>query len=159
MTLLWYWEMVLGNVPFFLDLNGQLISETTELGAPIREYIYRNTVPVAQIDMGLTTEFITYLHSDHLGTPRRGTDENGVVVWSWGSDAFGATAANDDPDGDGVNTVVNLRFPGQYYSLLSKICGSLAAWVDFQVHDITQLLLPDKCENHKNFSDQRGQCN
>ncbi|VAW86915.1 Alkaline phosphatase, partial [hydrothermal vent metagenome] len=100
---------------YHYDLNGQLISETTELGAPIREYIYRNTVPVAQIDMGLTTEFITYLHSDHLGTSRRGTDENGVVVWSWGSDAFGATAANDDPDGDGVNTVVNLRFPGQYY--------------------------------------------
>ena len=70
---------------------------------------------MAQIDIGLTAETITYLHSDHLGTPRRGTDENGVVVWLWQSDAFGATAANDDPDGDGVSTVVDLRFAGQYY--------------------------------------------
>ena len=37
------------------------------------------------------------------------------MVWSWQSDAFGATAANEDPDGDGVNQVVDLRFPGQYY--------------------------------------------
>ncbi len=100
---------------YHYDQNGSLISETDESGAPIRDIVYRNTVPVAQIDTNLTTETITYLHSDHLGTPRRGTDENGIVVWHWDSDAFGTAAANDDPDGDGVNTVVNLRFPGQYY--------------------------------------------
>ena len=37
------------------------------------------------------------------------------MVWSWQSDAFGSTAANEDPDGDGVNQVVDLRFAGQYY--------------------------------------------
>ena len=104
-----------GTTVYHYDLNGSLISETDELGAPIRDIVYRDTVPVAQIDVGLTSESIVYLHSDHLGTPRRGTNENGVVVWSWDSDAFGAAAANDDPDGDGVATVVNLRFPGQYY--------------------------------------------
>jgi RHS repeat-associated protein len=56
-----------------------------------------------------------YLHTDHLGTPRRATDSTGTVVWSWDSDAFGSTAANEDPDGDGVAAVVNLRFPGQVY--------------------------------------------
>ncbi len=106
---------------YHYDQNGSLISETDELGAPIRDIVYRNTVSVAQIDTGLSTETITYLHSDHLGTPRRGTDENGVVVWSWSSDAFGAAAANDDPDGDGVNTVVNLRFPGQYYDAETRL--------------------------------------
>ncbi len=104
-----------GTTVYHYDLNGSLISETDELGAPIRDIVYRNTVPVAQIDSSLSTETITYLHSDHLGTPRKGTDETGTVVWSWDSDAFGAAMANEDPDGDGVNTVVNLRFPGQYY--------------------------------------------
>jgi len=103
-----------GTTVYHYDLNGSLISETDELGTPIRDVVYRKTVPIAQIDVGLT-EFITYLHSDHLGTPRRGTDENGIVVWSWDSDAFGAAVANDDSDGDGVRTVVNLRFPEQYY--------------------------------------------
>ncbi len=36
--------------------------------------------------------------------------------------------------------------------LLSKICGSLVAWADSQVHDIRQLPRPDRYENHRNFS-------
>ena len=36
-------------------------------------------------------------------------------MWSWISDPFGTTAANDDPDGDGVPFTLNLRFPGQYF--------------------------------------------
>ncbi|WKT61890.1 RHS repeat-associated core domain-containing protein [Microbulbifer thermotolerans] len=56
---------------------------------------------------------MTYLHTDHLNSPRIGTDGNEVVVWRWDSDAFGQTAADTDPDSDGVQTVVNLRFPGQ----------------------------------------------
>ena len=50
-----------------------------------------------------------------LGTPRSGMDENGVVVWQWRSSAFGEQAPDADPDGDGVLTTVNLRFPGQYF--------------------------------------------
>ncbi len=42
-------------------------------------------------------------------------DENGVVVWQWRSSAFGEQAPDADPDGDGVLTTVNLRFPGQYF--------------------------------------------
>jgi RHS repeat-associated protein len=38
-----------------------------------------------------------------------------VTVWRWDSDAFGTTAANDDPDGDSTSFVYNPRFPGQYY--------------------------------------------
>jgi len=38
-------------------------------------------------------------------------DETGKVIWRWESDAFGTTPAKEDPDGDGVKTTVNLRFP------------------------------------------------
>jgi RHS repeat-associated protein len=37
------------------------------------------------------------------------------VTWTWDSDAFGTTAANDDPDNDGTAAIINLRFAGQYY--------------------------------------------
>ena len=59
---------------------------------------------------------VYYIHTDHLGTPRKVSDPaTNAVVWNWDSDPFGTTAANDDPDGDGNQFVLNLRFPGQYY--------------------------------------------
>ncbi len=57
-----------------------------------------------------------YVHTDHLGTPRVVSDSlTGTVVWRWDGEPFGATAANEDPDGDGLEFTFNLRFPGQYY--------------------------------------------
>ncbi len=38
------------------------------------------------------------------------------VVWQTWHEPFGATVAlNEDPDGDGTNVVLNLRFSRQYY--------------------------------------------
>jgi len=106
-----------GTTVFHYDLSGQLISETFSDGRAIKDYVALNGAPVAQIDTDNSTaiETVTYLHTDHLATPRSGTDANGVVVWAWESDGFGNTQADNDPDGDGNETVVRLRFPGQYY--------------------------------------------
>jgi len=104
-----------GTARYHYDLAGNLILETTATGIPFRAYVWADGVPVAQIDIQGTSETITYLHTDHLATPRVGTDANGAVVWRWEGEAFGATLADEDPDGDGVTTTVNLRFPGQYY--------------------------------------------
>ncbi|MCP4995832.1 MAG: hypothetical protein GY934_18945, partial [Gammaproteobacteria bacterium] len=98
------------------DQNGQLISETDSSGGDIRDIVYRGSIPVAQIDSGIADK-VTYLHTDHLGTPRMGTDATGEVVWKWSAEAFGDSAADGDPDEDGVDTVVNLRFPGQVYDV------------------------------------------
>lgn len=43
------------------------------------------------------------------------------MVWRWESDAFGTTIPMQDPDGDGQATLINLRFPGQYYDAESKL--------------------------------------
>ena len=40
--------------------------------------------------------------------------DGGTVIWRWESDPFGSTAAQEDPDGDLVLFVYNLRFPGQF---------------------------------------------
>ncbi len=65
-------------------------------------------------------EAITFLHTDHLGTPRYGSDGTigsptyGQEVWAWDSDAFG----NGTPTG---SATVNLRFAGQYFDKESDL--------------------------------------
>ena len=101
-----------GTTVYLYDLFGHLIAEHDQNGGHIRDYVWLDDTPIAQIDQG---EVFSYLHFDHLGTPRLATNDNQTIVWRWDSDAFGTTAANEDPDGDIVATTINLRFPGQYY--------------------------------------------
>ena len=65
-------------------------------------------------DPSITIE-VTYIHTDHLNTPRYMTDLDQTEVWRWDSKAFGNTVPNEDPDGDLITTSLNLRFPGQYF--------------------------------------------
>ncbi|MCP4276571.1 MAG: hypothetical protein GY779_09495 [Gammaproteobacteria bacterium] len=95
----------MGTTYYLYDTGGQLLGEYDATGAPIKEYVHLEGVPIAQVD----NTSITYLHTDHLATPRKATNEAGQVVWQWDSEAFG----NALPQSSGVE--VNLRFPGQYY--------------------------------------------
>jgi RHS repeat-associated protein len=104
------------TVLYQYDLQGQLLVELTGTGTPIRTYVWRDDTPLAQIEHQPSRK-ILYFETDHLNTPRAAMDETGKVVWRWESDAFGATVANEDPDGDGVKVTVNLRLPGQYYDV------------------------------------------
>lgn len=96
---------------YVYGLGGQLYGEYDSTGNLIREYVYLNGEPLAQIDSG---ENIAYLHTDHIGTPRIATDSNADQVWGWQSDAFG----NGSPTG---SATVNLRFAGQYYDAESGL--------------------------------------
>ncbi len=88
--------------------GGKLYGEYDNAGVLIREVVWLNGEPLAQIDKTGGTEVLTYLHTDHLATPRYGTNAAGTTVWTWDSGAFGKEA----PTG---SATVNLRFPGQYY--------------------------------------------
>ncbi|MGR9071590.1 MAG: RHS repeat-associated core domain-containing protein [Gammaproteobacteria bacterium] len=94
---------------YHYDLTGNLIAETNADGALIKDYLWLNGNPIAQIDHNGTTETLTYLHTNHLDTPRLATDQNRTVVWRWEGEAFG----NTPPQSFGA--VINLRFPGQYF--------------------------------------------
>ncbi len=59
-------------------------------------------------------DIVSYLHTDHLATPKIATNPTGTVVWRWESRAFGNYKIEKDPDGDGTNVNVRLRFPGQF---------------------------------------------
>jgi RHS repeat-associated protein len=93
--------------------GGLLYGEYDNSGNFIREYVYLNGAPLAQINAG-SPETLTYLHTDHLGTPKFGTDATGTQVWVWAPDAFGGGA----PSG---SVTVNLRMAGQYYDAESTL--------------------------------------
>lgn len=66
-------------------------------------------IPVATLRPNRSSITI-YLHTDHLGTPRKITNPSGnTVVWRWDPDTFGSKTPS-------ITTIsYNLRFPGQYY--------------------------------------------
>ena len=86
-----------------------------------RDYIWLGAKPLAQIERKMRPDGstrkakVSFLHLDHLNTPRRATDDAGETVWRWDSDGFGKGRANRDVDGDGRKTVIRLRFAGQYH--------------------------------------------
>lgn len=93
--------------------GGLLYGEYDNSGNFIREYVYLNGAPLAQVNAG-SPETVTYLHPDHLGTPKYGTNAGGTQVWAWAPDAFG----NGSPSGAAT---VNLRMPGQFYDAESSL--------------------------------------
>ena len=97
-----------GTTVYHYDLAGRLIGETADDGTPLRDYAWHDESPIAQIDGDTVIETLTYLHTDHLATPRLGTGVVGNVVWQSEGVAFGETQPIENP------TTVHLRFPGQY---------------------------------------------
>ena len=101
---------------YHYDLQGNLLAETREDGSVRKVYVWADARPIAQIKHKRNTGVDTpvYLHTDHLNTPRLGTDATGTVIWTWESRAFGNTKPDPDPDDDASPTRINLRLPGQY---------------------------------------------
>ena len=101
-----------GTVIYHYDSHGMLITETRATGELIKDYIWNGMSPVAQIDSVAGTETVSFLHTDHLYTPRFATNSSGTIVWRWEGEAFGET--NDEA----LNQFTyNLRFPGQYFDV------------------------------------------
>jgi len=86
-----------------------------------RDYVWLGTKPIAQIERKIRPDGtthkanVTFLHTDHLNTPRWATNNSGDTVWRWESDGFGKGKADRDVDRNGKKTVIRLRFPGQYH--------------------------------------------
>ncbi|MBT2337346.1 RHS repeat protein [Variovorax paradoxus] len=115
---------------YVYDDNGTLISETGSGGANSAgqaSYIYLPTangpMPIAAMINGATYA----VHSDHLNTPRRLSNDSGQAVWQWSYSAFGEdkptiaknrfanTETTPSPGTTNIAEVkFNLRYPGQY---------------------------------------------
>ena len=99
---------------YHYGLEDELLTETDVAGNPVRDYVWVRGRPTAQIDVSTEAEELVYLYTDHLMTPRLATNRSGVIVWSWEGSVFGETVADKDPDRNGHEWNVQLRFPGQY---------------------------------------------
>jgi RHS repeat-associated protein len=101
---------------YVYDEQGHLAGEYDSAGQLLQEIVWLGDLPVAVLKPSTVgTPDLYYIHADHLGTPRkitRSTDNQ--VVWTWESEAFGASLPDQNPSGLGT-FVFNLRFPGQYY--------------------------------------------
>lgn len=87
---------------FVFDQQGKLLHEA---GASQVDYVYLNGSPIAKIE----NNAIQYIHTDHLGTPQKMTDQQKQIIWEISSLPFGETTSIA---GQATN---NLRFPGQYW--------------------------------------------
>jgi len=107
------------DVVTLYDESGQWLGEYLA-GVPQQQIVWLDNLPIAVFgpaDTGVPA--LAYIQPDHLGTPRAIIDPvRDVAIWRWDleGEAFGADAANDDPDGDGVPFEFALRFPGQQFS-------------------------------------------
>ena len=103
-----------GTTLLMYDESGHLLGEYTSTGALVQETVWMGNTPVATLLPSGSTVAVYYIHTDHLGTPRKitRTSDNGLM-WRWDPDTFGSVAPNNNPSGLGAFTY-NLRFPGQY---------------------------------------------
>ncbi len=92
---------------------------STDPWSKIREYVWLEGKPLAQVEYpGPTANegYVYSVHTDHIGLPRALTSSTGAVVWTAAptrpyGDVAEATAT--DP-ANGRTVVTNLRLPGQY---------------------------------------------
>ena len=92
-----------------------MVRENQPDGTVTTAYVWADDEPVAQIDRaGNGTETLVYLHADRQNTPRAATNAAGLVAWRLRANGFAEGGTQNDPDGDGVQTLVRLRLPGQY---------------------------------------------
>lgn len=97
--------------------SGRLVGEYDQTGALIQEIVWLNDVPVASIrtDQSGGAVGVFYIHTDHLNAPSKITrPSDNAVIWRWDHDPYGNGVPNQDPDGNGLQLAMNLRFPGQY---------------------------------------------
>ncbi|WP_164503707.1 RHS repeat domain-containing protein [Pleionea sediminis] len=96
---------------FVFNASGQLIAEADANGTIIKEYVYLNNQPFAQIVQGN----VYFYHNSHLGTPELLTDTNQAIVWQASYTPFGQASVE-------VSTLENnVRFPGQYFDAESGL--------------------------------------
>ena len=107
---------------FMYDEAGHLLGEYDASGTLIEETVWLNDIPVATLRPNGSGVSLYYVHTDHLNTPRRiSRPADNAIVWRWDSDPFGTNAPAEDPDGDSIAIVYNVRFPGQYFDAESGL--------------------------------------
>lgn len=96
---------------YYLYDGHSLVAEIGSDGQVASQYVYlQNKFAIAKLD----GKQVFAIHTDHLGTPRKITDDTAKVVWEAVYSPFGrATIVKE-------SVQLNLRFPGQYEDLETR---------------------------------------
>lgn len=92
---------------YHYDQAGHLIAETQLNGLPVREYVWLDDMPLAQIEGDGSIYFI---HPDHLNTPQKMTDANRNVVFDLEQQPFGEALEPGKPVMVAAGTDANNNF-------------------------------------------------
>jgi RHS repeat-associated protein len=107
-----------GTLYLVYDEAGHIVGEYAPGGSLVwQETVWMGDIPVATIRPSGSSIAIYYVHTDHLGTPRKVTrPSDNALVWRWDPATLGtpASPANQNPSGLGT-FIYDLRFPGQFY--------------------------------------------
>ena len=76
---------------YHYDQAGHLIAESQSNGTLIREYVWLDDMPLAQIE---SNGALYYIHPDYLKRPERITDVNQNIVWDNETQPFGEAVVN-----------------------------------------------------------------
>jgi len=90
---------------YYLYDGHTLVAEIDNSGQVTAQYLYlQDRYPVVKLD----GKAVLAIHTDHLGTPRKVTNDDATLVWDANYTPFGKADVT-------VNMIeMNLRFPGQY---------------------------------------------
>jgi RHS repeat-associated protein len=106
------------NTRFIYNEDSQLLGD---YGSDIRDYIWMDAIPVANLDTTATGRSFTYVTADQLDTPRAIVNSDGVTVWQW---AYKGNAwGEQSPTSNGY--MYNLRFPGQYFDVETGLSNNV----------------------------------
>jgi RHS repeat-associated protein len=110
-----------GTQIFVYDEAGKLVGEYDNLGRARTEHIWVGDRPAAALTYTYSgtsttplTKTVSYVETDHLGTPRLVTNASRQARWSWVSAPYGDTFPNENPSALGAYPY-NLRFAGQFF--------------------------------------------
>jgi len=98
------------------DRRGNIIFEATSAGAPAREYIWLDDMPIAVVaDVNTVTPKLWFVHTDHLNRPIMMTDGTKTKVWEAFWWPYGEAYTLTGP------ASLDLRFPGQWFQAESGL--------------------------------------
>lgn len=109
-----------GSTYSVYDEAGHWLGDYDSNGAQLQQALAMNSLPVGL----LAGDDLYYVEPDHLGTARAVIQVTGVVAaWKWGmtGEVFGTTSPDQDADADGVPLGLDMRFPGQRYTVESGL--------------------------------------
>jgi RHS repeat-associated protein len=116
-----------GSVPFAIPANA---AGTYQLRL-FSNNGYTRLATSANFSVGSAT--LSFIHVDHLNTPRLVANQQGQTVWRWDQqEPFGVTVPDENPSGLG-SFEFTLRFPGQYFDRETNLAYNFWRDYDFSI--------------------------